>query len=39
MAHLLIVEASQSRRYFMIRALEHKGHAVAAADSTDAPYC
>ena len=36
MAHLLIVEASQSLRYSMIRTLEHAGHAVAAADSADA---
>jgi CheY-like chemotaxis protein len=35
MAHLLVVEESESKRYFLIRALEHAGHAVAAADSTD----
>jgi len=36
MAHILVVEKHQDRRYFMIRALQHAGHAVAAAGSTDA---
>jgi len=35
MAHILVVEKSQSRRYFIIRTLENAGHAVAAADGAD----
>ena len=36
MAHILVVEESESRRYFIIRTLENAGHAVAAADRADA---
>lgn len=36
MAHILVVERSESRRYFIIRTLENVGHAVAAADRADA---
>lgn len=36
MPRILIVEHNESRRYFMIRTLENAGHAVAAADGTEA---